>query len=184
MLDQLSALVKQYGDDAVVNNNAVPNQYNQEVLDEASSSIFTGLQQVLSQGGTQQLAEIFQGDNAASSNNAVVQQLSQQLSGNLGAKFGLDSATASGLAGSLVPKVLGALIGKAKNPNDSSLQISDIVNAIGGSNNSGLMDAISQYGGQFGLDQNNDGKVDMGDAMAAVNKKGGLGGLLGKFFGK
>jgi hypothetical protein len=46
------------------------------------------------------------------------------------------------------------------------------------------MDAVSKYGGQFGLDQNNDGKVDMEDVTAVVSKKGGLGGLLGRLFGK
>ena len=46
------------------------------------------------------------------------------------------------------------------------------------------MDAITKYGGQFGLDQNADGKVDMSDAVSAVSgKSGGLGGLLGKLFG-
>lgn len=185
MLEQLSELVRQYGNDAVINNNAVPNEHNEGVMDEASASIFSGLQQLTSDGKTQQLAELFQGDNAQSASNPVVAQLTQQLSGNLGSKFGLDPGTASGVAGSLIPKVLGSLIGKAKNPNDSSFEISDLVNSIsGGSQNSGLMDAISKYGGQFGLDQNNDGKVDMGDAMAAVSKKGGLGGLLGKLFGR
>ncbi|GEP51201.1 hypothetical protein FNO01nite_18730 [Flavobacterium noncentrifugens] len=185
MLEQLSELVKQYGNDAVINNSAVPNEHNEGVMDEASSSIFSGLQQIASEGGTAQLAALFNGNSAASPSNPVVQKLSEQLSGNLGQKFGLDSSAAAGIAGSLIPKVLGSLIGKAKNPNDSSFKISDLVNAIsGGRGNSGLMDAISKYGGQFGLDQNNDGKVDMGDEMAAVNKKGGIGGLLGKLFGK
>lgn len=185
MLDQLSELVKQYGNDAVINNSAVPNEHNERVMDEASTSIFSGLQQIVSEGGTAQLAELFNGNNATSASNPVVQKLTEQLSGNLGQKFGLDSSAAAGVAGSLIPKVLGSLIGKAKNPNDSSFEISDLVNAIsGGQGNSGLMDAISKYGGQFGLDQNNDGKVDMGDAMAAVTKKGGIGGLLGKLFGK
>lgn len=185
MLEQLSQLVKQYGNEAVVNNRAVPNENNEGVMDEASSSIFSGLQQIASEGGTAQLAELFNRNGAASASNPVVQRLTEQLSGNLGQKFGLDSAAATGVAGSLIPKVLGSLIGKAKDPNDSSFQISDLVNAIsGGQGNSGLMDAISKYGGQLGLDQNSDGKVDMNDAMAAVTKKGGFGGLLGKLFGK
>ena len=185
MLDQLSELVKQYGTEAVVNNTAVPNENNEGVMDEASNSIFSGLQQMVSEGGTAQLAELFSGNNAATTSNPVVQKLTEQLSGNLGQKFGLDSSAAGGIATSLIPKVLGSLIGKAKNPNDSSFEISDLVNAIsGGQGNAGLMDAISKYGGQFGLDQNNDGKVDMSDAMEAVSKKGGLGGLLGKLFGK
>ena len=75
-------------------------------------------------------------------------------------------------------------VNKANENGDCSFQISDLVNAIsGGNGNAGLMDAVSKHGGQFGLDQNTDGKVDMGDTMAAVSK-GGLGGLLGKLFGK
>jgi hypothetical protein len=46
------------------------------------------------------------------------------------------------------------------------------------------MDAVSKYGGMFGLDQDGDGQVGMSDAISAVTKKsGGLGGLLGKLFG-
>lgn len=54
----------------------------------------------------------------------------------------------------------------------------------GGQGSAGLMDAIQKDGGQFGLNQNNGGKADMSDAIVAVNKKGGFGGLLGKLFGK
>ena len=47
------------------------------------------------------------------------------------------------------------------------------------------MDTISKYGSQFGLDQNADGKVDISDAMSAVTKNSdGIGGILGKIFGK
>ena len=42
-----------------------------------------------------------------------------------------------------------------------------------------------KYGGQFGLDQNADDKVDINDAMSAVSGKGGgLADVLGKLFGK
>ena len=47
------------------------------------------------------------------------------------------------------------------------------------------MVAISKYGGQFGLNQNADGKVDISDAMSAVTKKEGLmESILGQLFGK
>lgn len=185
MLEQLTQLVQQYGGDAIVKNNAVPNELNESVMAEAGSSIFSGLQKIASEGGINQLAGLFQGNNASSGSNPVVQKLSEQLTGDLGQKFGLSTEAASGVAGSLIPNVLGSLVNKAKDPNEQGFQISDIVNAIsGGNGSSGLMDAISKYGGQFGLDQNNDGKVDMSDAMAAVSKKGGIGGLLGKLFGK
>ena len=186
MFEQLTQLVQQFGNDAVVKNDAIPNEQNEAVMNEASSSILSGLQKMVSEGGVEQLASLFNGNNAASGSNPVVQQLTEQLTGNLGSKFGLSNEVASGVAGSMIPKILGSLIGKAKDPNDSSFNISDLVSAIsGGGENSGIMDAISKYGGQFGLDQNADGKVDMSDAIDAVTKNsGGVGGLLGKLFGK
>lgn len=187
MFEQLTQLAQQFGNDAVVKNNAIPNEQNEAVMNEASSSILAGLQKMVSEGGVEQLAGLFNGKNAQNSTNPVVQQLIEQLTGNLGSKFGLSNEVASGVAGGMIPNILGSLIGKAKDPNDSSFHMSDLVSAIsgGGGQNSGIMDAISKYGGQFGLDQNADGKVDMSDAIDAVTKNsGGVGGLLGKLFGK
>jgi hypothetical protein len=185
MFEQLTQLVQQFGQDAVVKNNAVPNEHNEAVMNEASSSIIDSLKNMAAQGNVSELAGLFEGNNASDTSNPVVQKITEQLSGNLGEKFGMSSDAASGVAGNLIPKVLGSLVGNAKDPNHKGFEVSDIVNAIsGGNGNSGLMDAVSKYGGQFGLDQNADGKVDMSDAMAAVSKKGGFGGLLGKLFGK
>ncbi len=187
MFEQLKQLTQQFGVESVVNNNAVPNEHNEAVITEAGSAMLTGLQKIASEGGVAQLAELFQGNNAQDTSNPVIQKLTKQLTGSLGEKFGLDPSAASGVAGSMIPQVLDSLIGKAKDPNDSSFQISDIIGSISGNSaqNAGIMDAISKYGSQFGLDQNADGKVDLADAMAAVNKKGdGLGGMLGKLFGK
>jgi hypothetical protein len=188
MFDQLTDLVKQFGGEAVVNNTAVPNEHNEAVMNEASSSILDGLKGMVANGNVADLASLFQGNNASDTSNPVVQQLTEKLSGSLGEKFGLSGDAASGVAGSLIPSVLGSLVGKAKDPNDSSFQISDIIGAITGGNSQaggGIMDAISKYGGQFGLDQDGDGQVGLSDAVAAVsNKSGGIGGFLGKLFGK
>ncbi len=185
MFEQLTQLVQQFGKDAVVKNDAVPNEQNEAVMQEASNSIVDGLKNMAAQGNLSDLSSLFQGNNASNISNPVVQKLTEKLTGNLGEKFGLSSDAAAGVAGSLIPKVLGSLVGNAKDPNHKGFEVADIVNAIsGGNGNAGLMEAVSKYGGQFGLDQNADGKVDMSDAMAAVSKKGGLGGLLGKLFGK
>ncbi|MBS7253089.1 tautomerase family protein [Flavobacterium branchiicola] len=185
MFEQLTQLVQQYGGDAVVNNTAVPNEHNEAVINETSSSIFSGLQKIASEGGTEQLAGLFNGTSSIDSSNPVVQQITQQLSGTLGEKFGLSGSAASGVAASMIPQVLNSLVNKAKDPNDGSFQISDIISSIAGNSGqaSNIMDTISKYGMQFGLDQNNDGKVDLSDA-AALTKSGGIGGLLGKLFGK
>lgn len=185
MFEQLTQLVQQYGGNAVVNNTAIPNEHNEAVISETSTSIFAGLQKIASEGGGEQLAGLFNGSSPIDSSNPVVQQITQQLTGSLGEKFGLSSADSSGVASNMIPQILNSLVNKAKDPNDSSFQITDIINSISGNSGqaSNIMDTISKYGMQFGLDQNNDGKVDIADA-AALTKSGGLSGLLGKLFGK
>ena len=187
MFEQLTQLVQQFGNESVVKNDAIPNEQNEAVMNEASSSILSGLQNIVSGGGVDQLAGLFQGNNALDSSNPVVQKLTEQLTGNLGEKFGINSKTASSVARNLIPQILGSLVNKAKDPNDNSFQISDIIAMISADNtqNLGIIDAISKYGGQFGLDQNADDKVDINDAMSAVSGKGGgLADVLGKLFGK
>ncbi len=53
MLEQLLNLVKEQAGNAVVNNPAVPNEHNDGVIAEATSSITGGLQQELANGGLQ-----------------------------------------------------------------------------------------------------------------------------------
>ena len=184
MFDQLSELVKEFGKEAVVNNPAIPNEQNDAVMQEAEGSILSGLKDMVASGNISDLSGLLSGNSAVNTNNPVVKQLTEKVSGNLGEKFGLSAAAAGSVAGGLIPQILSGLINKAKDPKQPGFNISDLVSAISGGKGGGLMDAVSKYGGQFGLDQNNDGKVDMNDAMAAVTKKGGLGGLFGKLFGK
>lgn len=186
MFEQLTQLVQQYGGDAVANNSAVPNEHNEAVVAEAGNSIFAGLQKIATEGGAEQLAGLFNGSAPIDNSNPVVQQITQQLTGSLGEKFGLSSADSAGVASSIIPQVLNSLVNKAKDPNDSSFQISDIIGAISGNSGqaSGIMDTISKYGMQFGLDQNADGKVDVADVLVVTKSKGGISGFIGKLFGR
>ncbi|MBW4360091.1 DUF937 domain-containing protein [Flavobacterium taihuense] len=185
MFEQLTQLVQQFGQEAIVNNNAVPNEHNETVMKEAESTIFSSLQKMASEGGIEKLAGLLQGNNAQNPTNPAVQQITRQLTGSLGEKFGLNSSAAAGVSESLIPNILGGLVNKVNDPNDS-FQITDLIGTIsgGGAQTSGIMDAISKYGTQFGLDQNADGKLDMNDAIAVSKSSGGIGSLLGKLFGK
>lgn len=184
MFEQLTQLVQQFGEDAVVKNSAIPNEHNEAVMQETSNSIFASLQKMASGGGVEQLAGLLNG-NSLDSSNPAVQQITEQVTGNLSEKFGISGEAASGVAGNMIPQILGGLMGKANDPNDS-FQISDIIGAISGNSEqaSGIMDTISKYGTQFGLDQNADGKVDLSDAMSLTKGSGGIGGILSKLFGK
>ena len=184
MLEQLTQLVQQYGNTAVVNNNAVPNEHNDGVINETSNSIFSTLQKIASEGGTEQLAGLFNGKSPIDNSNPVVQQITEQLKGSLGEKFGLSTTDSSGVASGMIPQILSSLVNKAKDPKDKSFEISDIIGAISGNSAqaSGIMDTISKYGMQFGLDQNADGKVDVADVLVVAKSKGGISGFIGRLF--
>ena len=133
------------------------------------------MQKIVAEGGKDELAELFQENNAQNSSSSVVQKPTEQLMSDIGKKFGINNTTTAGVAGSLIPQILSSLVQKAKDPNDNSFQIYDIVAAISGKSaqNSGIMVAISKYDGKFGFDQNADGKIDISDAMSAITKKAG-----------
>lgn len=185
MLEQVTDLVKQFGGEAVINNPAVPNEQNDAVMQEASGSIFSGLKEMVAGGNLGDLAGMLSGKTPIDSNNPVVKELASKVTGNLGEKFGLSSDAATSVAGGLIPQVLSGLVNKAQDPNQPGFNIQDIVSSISGGQGGGLLDMVNKYGGQFGLDQDGDGQVGISDAVAAVSgKSGGLGGLLGKLFGK
>jgi len=185
MFEQLTELVKQYGGDAVVNNPAVPNEQNEAVMEEANGSILSGLKEMVASGNVGDLAGMLSGKTPIDMNNPVVAELAGKVTGNLGDKFGLSPDAAGSVAGGLIPQVLSGLVKKAQDPNQPGFNVQDIIASISNGQNGGLMDMVNKYGGQFGLDQDGDGQVGMSDAVAAVSKKsGGLGGLLGKLFGK
>lgn len=185
MFEQLTELVKQYGGDAIVNNPAVPNEQNEAVMEEANGSILSGLKDMVASGNIGDLAGMLTGKTPIDMNNPVVAELAGKVTGNLGEKFGLSSEAAGSVAGGLIPQVLSGLVNKAQDPNQPGFNIQDIIAGISGGQGGGLMDMVQKYGGQFGLDQDGDGQVGISDAVAAVSgKSGGLGGLLGKLFGK
>lgn len=185
MLEQLTQLVQQYGNDAVVKNNAIPNEQNEAVLNETSNSIFASLQKIASQGDLSQLAGLLKGDSLNMENPAV-KEITNNVTNSLSEKFGLSTNDTSGATSNMIPQILSSLINKANDPKDGSFNISDIISSLTGGNtaqNSGIMEAISSYGIHFGLDENADGKVDLDD-MAAFSKKGGIAGMFQKLFGK
>jgi Bacterial protein of unknown function (DUF937) len=133
MLEVLQGLIQQHGQEAVVNNPAVPNSQNNAVMQEVMSGILGGMgNQAASNGGIGSLLGMLGGGgNAGMGSNPIVGAISQQVVGNLMQKFGLSNSAASGVVASMIPAVLGSLMSKANDPNDSSVDAGSIGNLIG-----------------------------------------------------
>ncbi|MBS1643692.1 MAG: hypothetical protein JST36_01515 [Bacteroidetes bacterium] len=186
MLDELLNLVKQAGQQAVVENPAVPNEQNDAVMQEASSSIFSGLQGMLQSGGAGALKGLFEGVQSGDNNHPAVQQVANNFSGSLMEKFGLNSGAAKALAISLIPTVLGKLMNSSQNAEaGSSFSITNILGSLMGGgaapatagaaagqpSGGGIMDTISSIGSKMGFDKDGDGDADLSDLMAMFTKK-------------
>ncbi len=165
MLDQLMNIIKQHGQQAVVENSAVPNEHNEAVMQEAGSSIFGGLQQMISGGNMDQITNLLQGNNSSAVNG-----LSENFAGNIAQKFGINAETAKNIAGGLIPQVLNSLKNKANDPNDKSIDLQGIISSLTSGNGSGVQNIINSVGAQFGLDKDKDGDVDLGDITKMFGK--------------
>ena len=182
MLDQLTNLVRQYAGDTTINDPAIPNQRNDEAINEASSAIAGGLQNMLSSGGAQDILKMFSGCQSISS-SAVTKNVSGGVIENLMNKFGLDQSAASGIANNIVPNVMQNMVQKTNDPNDSSFDIQGIFNNHTGGSTSGFnVQAILTKFKGAGLDQDGDGDTDLQDLTKMVSG-GRAGGILDKVKG-
>jgi hypothetical protein len=193
MLEQLLNMVKDNSQEAIVNNPAIPNQFNDSAQSSIMDAIMGGLQNQAQSGNVGGLLGLLTGKQAgAGSNmlsNPIVAGIAQNAIGSLMDKFGIENAAAKGIVSSVLPGVIGSLISKTNDPNDSSIDM----NGIFGS----LMGGQAQPQAAQGFDFNqigaalSDGKIDMNDVMNIGGSllqgnsggAGGLGGLLGGLFG-
>ncbi|SEI98494.1 hypothetical protein SAMN05216327_105119 [Dyadobacter sp. SG02] len=173
MLEQLFDLVQQNSQQAVVQNPAVPNEHNEEVINTLTSSITGGLQEQVQSGNIGGLMSLFGGESGTSAasllNNPIVASIATNAIGAIVQKFGLNSQVAGSIVNSVLPGVLGAVIG----------QLNGGGGAGGAGNGAGGFDLgslIQMGGGLFG-----GGNEQQGGKPAS----GGidLGGMLGGLFG-
>ncbi|GGD50473.1 hypothetical protein GCM10011514_13400 [Emticicia aquatilis] len=195
MLEVLQGLIQQAGQGAVVQNPEVPNEHNEGVMSEVMQGLMGGLSnQANSQGGLGSLIGLLGGGAGNGGNlmsNPIVGNIAQSVIGNLMEKFGLSNSAAAGVVGSMLPSVLGGLINKTNDPDDSSIDMGGLMGAITGGKTSGIDfgSILSQGAGALA-----DGKLDMNDLMNIAGSAmggghnqqqsgGGLGSLLGGLFG-
>ena len=170
MLENLMNLVKENAGEAIINNPAIPNERNDDVIAESSQSITSGLQGMLAGGGLKDVLQLFSGQANMDQSNPVVQNLSGGLTGNLVNKFGLDQQKAGGIAGSLIPSVLKNLVSKTNDPSDNGFDLQNIFNTLSGGKTQGAnIGALVNKFTQGRFDKDGDGDTDLQDVMAMLS---------------
>jgi hypothetical protein len=180
MLENLIDLIKKNAGSAITNNPAIPNDRNEEAVQEAGHSIMDTLKQAISGGNLKDVMKLFSGNQQHVDNNPVLQQASGDLAGRLQNKFGLDGEQAAGVADKLVPNVMSQLAQKTADSSDSSFNIQSIFNQLSGGKTSGVdvQGMVSKFKGK--LDADGDGDVDLQDLKGLL---GGGGSIMDKVKG-
>lgn len=192
MLKELYDLVRGHATETVINNPAVPNEHNDAVVAEATNTVASGLRNVVAGGGLQSLLSLFgSGTNKKSLlSNPIVSMMMGHFAGKLMNKFNMNNDQANNISGNLIPDVLGSLINKTNDSNDSGFSLEKLLGSITGNKNiagnqnlggGGLQDMLKQFGGGGGDISNGGGLMDIiknlaGGAQQQQQQNGG--GLL------
>ena len=150
MLKELFDLVKGEATETVINNPDVPNQYNNDVVAEATNTVASGLRNLVAGGGVQNVLSLFGGNTNKKSllSNPIVSMMMGHFASKLMNKFRMGTSQANNLSGNLIPNVLGTLINKSNDRNDSSFSLEKLLASITGGRSN---EVTSQSGGLGGL---------------------------------
>ena len=100
MLEQLLQLVRQQGQEAVINNPAVPEDKKDGVIQEAGNAILSTLGKM----STSEQTEVM-----TTAAPQVTKDIQNQFCSSLMEKFGFNNSIASNIASALIPAVLDAI---------------------------------------------------------------------------
>lgn len=178
MLDNLFNMVKELAGDAVVNNPEVPNEHNNDVIAEATSTVAGGLQNMVAGGGLQNILSLFGGGGQQSSSkglmgNPIVSMMVGHFANKLMSKFGLGGSQASNVAQSLIPNVLSNLINKTNDPNNSSFNLDGLLHSLTGGQSTQVAQQQQQQSGDSGFSFQN-----LISQFAGGGQQGGGGGIM------
>lgn len=193
MLDQLFNIVKQFGQDAVVNNPEVPEQHNNEVMADATKTITSGFQNILAGGGFQNILDLFKGGGNTGGGtssgggiggllkNPIVTMMVGYFISKLVSKYKMSPSSASNVANSLIPNALQGIIGETNNPANPGFTLDGLIGSLtgggqaqesGAGGGSMLQNILEQFTGGGGTSGGTSGGgFDLQDIIGSLTQK-------------
>jgi hypothetical protein len=160
MLKELFDLVRGNARETVYDNPDVPNEYNDEVVAEATNTVASGMRNMVAGGGLQNILSLFSGGGGNRKgllSNPLVNMMMGHFASKLMNRFRMNNAQANNVSGHLIPNVLSSLINKTNDPNDSNFSLEKLIGSITGkkeqvavSGGSGLDNLLDQFTGRGG----------------------------------
>lgn len=194
MLEELFNLVKNAAGSSVINNPDVPNDKNNDVVAEATSTVASGLRNIVAGGGVGSLVSLFnkkddQQQSGGLMSNPIVAMMVGHFASKLMNKFNMSGTQASSVSSSLIPNVINSLVNKS-NDQSSGFSLENLLNSItggkaaevassGNNEGGGLSNILNSLGGGG---ENGGGLMDVITKLASgaqsEQQKNGGGGLM------
>ena len=148
MLEQIAALVKQFGQETVVKNPDIANEFNEDVLADATQTISGGMQNMLAGGGLQDIISMFTGGGGNQTNatksggiggllkNPIVMMMVGHFVSKLIGKYKMSPEKANSVSSTLIPNVLTDLVNRTKDnsPENDSFDLNSLIGSLTGGN--------------------------------------------------
>lgn len=139
MFEQLLQLVQEHTQEAVVQNQAIPNEHNEGVQQQIMQSIQQGLSHAAANGNMNDLLQLFSSETSSHTTqvNPIVSNIAGNLTQDLGSKFGLSSDISQQIISQVLPMVMSKFTGKVADPNDTSIDLNGVMQALTGGKSAG-----------------------------------------------
>lgn len=144
MLDQLINLVKEHAGSAIIDNNDVPNEKNDAVINTTATGIMDHFKNLAGNGGLNNITSLLQ--QGSNGNGSEVSNMSSNIAQTIAQQFGIDPIKANGIVQNLIPTVMNSLSNKTNDPNDNSFTMEGILGSLtgGAGGLGGMMDSFKK----------------------------------------
>lgn len=168
MFDELLKLVSNESGEQIINNPEIPNEQNNAAIETTTGSIMDGLKSQISGGNGADVLSLLGGQSGIQG-NPLVGNLTANVTSSLMDKLGVSNPVAKQIAASLVPVVIGKLVNRTNDPNDSSFDINSIFGSLTGGK-SNQFDLAGLIGGS-GSNQQQEQSTDLGSIFSILSGK-------------
>jgi len=129
MIDKIMAMVREFSEDAIINNTLIPNDKNEIAIETTTLSLMEHFKDEASAGYGRSMLSIFKRKDDPELNPSV-DRVSNKVAVDLAKRLDIDPASASSVVRRIIPSIINKVRSKIQNPDDHDFEVYDLINAF------------------------------------------------------
>lgn len=126
MIGKIKLMVREFSEDAIINNPSIPNDKNEIAIETTTWSLMEHFKDEAISGYGRSLLSIFKRNDDPDLNPSV-NRVSNRVAMDLAKRLDIDFATASRVVGRIIPSIIIKLRDKIQNPDDHDFDLHDLL---------------------------------------------------------